>query len=161
MIFFKKLIYKFDVFIIIIIIIIIIIHSCSKTHVYVKSLIHVYLTFQKWKTSYFDSIQYCMPGLLGEPRGKTVYGRTEPPSFDLWQGDFLRLYKLWRVIFLLLFVYVSGRLSACLQNSDFDAVFAKRLLTLLSQTLLKLVTLGQRSSKSQWLNIHFFFIILC
>ena len=39
--------------------------------------------------------------------------------------------------------------------ADLDAVFAKRLLTLLAQTLLKLVTLGQRS-RSQWRNIHFF-----
>ena len=44
--------------------------------------------------------------------------------------------------------------------TDLDAVFAKRLLSTLAQTLLKLVTLGQRS-RSQWLNIHFFFIILC
>ena len=36
-----------------------------------------------------------------------------------------------------------------------DAAFAKRLLTALARTLLKLVTLGQRS-RSQGLNIHFF-----
>ena len=36
-----------------------------------------------------------------------------------------------------------------------DAVFAKWLLTALTKTLLKLVTLGKRS-RSQWLKIHFF-----
>ena len=43
--------------------------------------------------------------------------------------------------------------------TDLDAVFAKRLISTLARTLLKLVTLGQRS-RSQWLKIHFFFIIL-
>ena len=43
--------------------------------------------------------------------------------------------------------------------TDLDAVFAKWLLTALARTLLKLVTLGQRS-KSQWRNTYFFFIIL-
>ena len=44
--------------------------------------------------------------------------------------------------------------------NDFDAVFAKRLLTALARTLLWFVTLGQRS-RSQWRNIHCFSIILC
>ena len=44
--------------------------------------------------------------------------------------------------------------------TDLEAVFAKRLLSALAWTLFKLVTLGQRS-RSQWLKIHFFFIILC
>ena len=43
---------------------------------------------------------------------------------------------------------------------ELDAVFAKWLLTALAQTLLKLMTLGQRS-RSQWRNTHLFFIILC
>ena len=43
--------------------------------------------------------------------------------------------------------------------TDLDAVFAKRLYATLAQTLLKLVTLGQRS-RSQWLKILFFFTIL-
>ena len=43
--------------------------------------------------------------------------------------------------------------------TDLNAVFAKWLLTALAPTLLKLVTLGQRS-RSQWRNIHFSFIIL-
>ena len=42
----------------------------------------------------------------------------------------------------------------------FEHGLAKGLLTRLAQTLLKLVTLGQRS-RSQWLNTHFIFIILC
>ena len=44
--------------------------------------------------------------------------------------------------------------------TDLDAVFAKRLPSTLAQTLLNLVTLGQRS-RSQWRNTHFFCIILC
>ena len=44
--------------------------------------------------------------------------------------------------------------------TDLDAVFAKWLLTALAQTLLNLVTLGQRS-RSQWRNTNFFFIIIC
>ena len=44
--------------------------------------------------------------------------------------------------------------------TDLDAVFAKWLLTALARTLLKLVTLGQRS-RSRWRNSHFSFIILC
>ena len=44
--------------------------------------------------------------------------------------------------------------------SNLDIVFAKWLFPALTWTLLKLVTLGQRS-RSQWRNIHFFFIILC
>ena len=40
-------------------------------------------------------------------------------------------------------------------STDLDAVFAKWLLIALAQTLLKLVTLGQRS-RSQWRNINFF-----
>ena len=39
--------------------------------------------------------------------------------------------------------------------TDFDAVFAKWLLTALAQPLLKLVILGQKS-RSQWRNTHFF-----
>ena len=39
--------------------------------------------------------------------------------------------------------------------TDLDAVFAKRLLSTLTETLLKLVNLGQRS-RSQWRNSHFF-----
>ena len=46
--------------------------------------------------------------------------------------------------------------------TDLDAVFAKRLLIAMAQTLLKLVTLDQRSrSRSQWRKIYFFFIIPC
>ena len=50
-------------------------------------------------------------------------------------------------VYVCVFVCVSVSVS-CEQNSsqtDFDAVFAKWLLTALAQTLLKLVTLGQRS----------------
>ena len=57
--------------------------------------------------------------------------------------------------------------TACEQNpsqtdefTDLDAIFVKRLLSTLARTRLKLVTLGQMS-RSQWLQIHFFFIILC
>ena len=39
--------------------------------------------------------------------------------------------------------------------TDLDVVFAKWLLTALAWTLLKLLTLGQRS-RSKWGNIHFF-----
>ena len=44
--------------------------------------------------------------------------------------------------------------------TDLDAIFAKWLLIAQAQTLLKLVTLSQRS-RSQWCNIHFIFIFLC
>ena len=44
--------------------------------------------------------------------------------------------------------------------TDLYTVFAKRLLSTLARTLLKLVILGQRS-RSQWIKINFFFIILC
>ena len=44
--------------------------------------------------------------------------------------------------------------------TDLDAVFAKWLLLALARILLNLVTLGQRS-RSQWRDIHFFFIIFC
>ena len=61
-------------------------------------------------------------------------------------------------------VYVCVRL--CLwtkfqpnRRTHFDAVLSKWLLVTLARSLLKSVTLGQRS-RSQWLNI-FFFIILC
>ena len=73
------------------------------------------------------------------------------------------------VIFLLQFVCVSVCVSVrlCLWTkfqpngwTDLDVVFAKWLLTALTRTLLKLVTLGQ-SSRSQWRNTPFFFIILC
>ena len=82
----------------------------------------------------------------------------------------------WGVIFSLQFVCVCVSvclsvflcvclMSACEQKfqpnrcTDLDAVFAKWLLTPLSQALLILVTLSQRS-RLQWRNIHFFFIIL-
>ena len=82
------------------------------------------------------------------------------------------------VIFYLRFVCVSLRVfvcvsvcvclsgSACEQNSSrtdepiWTWFFTEWLFTALAQTLLKLVTLGQRSW-SQWRNTHFSFIILC
>ena len=69
--------------------------------------------------------------------------------------------KSWRVIFLLQFVCqcvcVCTFVNKCRSNpyTDFDVFFAKWLLIALTQTLLKLVTLGQRS-RSQWRNTHFF-----
>ena len=73
-----------------------------------------------------------------------------------------RLYFHWTVC---LCVCECGRLSLWTKFqpngwTDLDAVFAKWLLTALAQTLLKLVSLGQRS-RSQLRNIHFTFIILC
>ena len=72
------------------------------------------------------------------------------------------------VIFSLQFVCVSVCVCVCVSVrtflwtkfqpngcTDLDAVFAKWLLPLLAQTLLNLVTLGQRS-RSQWRNSHFF-----
>ena len=68
------------------------------------------------------------------------------------------------VIFSLQFVCVCVCVQLCLWTkfqpngcTDLDSVFTKRLLSTLALTLLKLVTLGQRS-RSQWLNIHFFWI---
>ena len=55
------------------------------------------------------------------------------------------------------FLWTKFQPNGCI---DLDAVFAKWLLTAMAQTLLNLVTLGQRS-RSQWRNTHFFFIILC
>ena len=55
------------------------------------------------------------------------------------------------------FLWTKFQPNGC---TDSDAVFAKWLLPALAQTLLNLVTLGQRS-KSKWSNTHFFFIILC
>ena len=69
------------------------------------------------------------------------------------------------VIFSLQFVCVCVSNYSCEQNSsqtdtpDLDAVFVKRLLSTLARTLLKFMTLGQRSM-SQWLKIYFLFIIL-
>ena len=54
------------------------------------------------------------------------------------------------------FLWTKFQLNGC---TDLDAVFTKWLLTALAQTLLNLVTLGQRS-RSQWRDTHFFFIIL-
>ena len=60
-----------------------------------------------------------------------------------------------------LFVYTCVRFCLWTKfQSNGCTVFAKGLLTALAQTLLKLVTLGQRS-RSQWRNTHFFFIVLC
>ena len=82
------------------------------------------------------------------------------------------------VIFSLQFIYVCVCVCVCLcvcesvcpdflwtkfqPNlwTDLDAIFAKWLLTALAQTLLKLVTFGQRS-RSHWRDTHFFFLILC
>ena len=56
---------------------------------------------------------------------------------------------------------IDRLLTKCRSNryTDFDAVFAKQLLTAVAQPLLKLVNLGQRS-RSQGRNIHFSFIII-
>ena len=79
--------------------------------------------------------------------------------------------KLWRG-YIFTAVCLSFCLCTCVSDvclwtkfqpngwTDSDAVFAKWLLPALARTLLKLVTLGQRS-RSQWRNTHFFFIILC
>ena len=70
------------------------------------------------------------------------------------------------------YIFTAVCLSVCVSDvflltkfqpngwTDLDAVFAKWLLTALAQSLLKLVTMGQRS-RSQWRNIHYFLIILC
>ena len=52
--------------------------------------------------------------------------------------------------------WTEFQLNRC---TDLDAVFAKLWLTALARILWRLVTLGQRS-RSQWCNIHLFFIIL-
>ena len=58
---------------------------------------------------------------------------------------------------------LSVCLSVCEQNADRTTtpiLTRSSLLTAVARTLLKLVTLGQRS-RSQWRNIYFSFIILC
>ena len=106
-----------------------------------------------------------------------------------WRGDseklvrvtilgFLNVTQTWIVVLHLHEIveglYFHFSLSACVsvcpdflwtkfkpnEWTDLDAVFAKWLLTALARTLLKLVTLVQRS-RSQWRNTHFFYLILC
>ena len=95
-------------------------------------------------------------------------------TFDDRSLSFLHLHEIVEGLYfhcslsVCLFVWVSVCVSVCLcvrhflwtkfqpnGCTDLDAVFAKWLLTALAQTLLNLVTLGQRS-RSQWRNIHYF-----
>ena len=70
-------------------------------------------------------------------------------STNSWRGYIFTAVCLSVCVCVCLYVCVSG--TSCEQNSsqtecdDLDAIFVKWLLTALTQTLLNLVTLGQRS----------------